>query len=563
MSNSPYVDFAKQAIIPTPQSRPIPGREAEMAPNNAGGYGFTLGDGEQLMRFLILGSEGNTYYVSQAKLTELNAQAAIRCIKADGVRAVKLAFDVNVNNRAPKTDSQLFVIALALKHGDQDTKNHAAVCVQDMLRTGTHLLHFVAMIDSLGGWNRMKRKIVAEWYTRRSADDAAFQILKYRQRDEWSQRDVLRLAHPIPPSIQHNALFQWAVGKGFATEVQHNMLPDLIQAHGYMSRMVTTGELSVTPQASPKQAALFGIEQRIPREALPTEALSDPDVWRALLSSTPLHALLRNLGNLTENGVAATDTAQIVQKLTNKEGLRRSRVHPFAVLLATLVYKQGHGVRGSKTWTPIRSVLDALEEAYDLSFGSVVPTNKRILIGIDISGSMTAPCIGTPIQASTAASAMAITLARSEPNAVVVRFDTAVRGIVPITKRTGIASLESTTGGGTDLSAIVRWASGDVSDGGSVFWRQNVRQAPVHRDPLPCDAFILLTDNETWAGKIHTTQALANYRKAVGPNAKLVCCAMAANNVSVVDPQDPLQFGCAGLDANLPSLVSDFIGRSA
>jgi 60 kDa SS-A/Ro ribonucleoprotein len=75
------------------------------------------------------------------------------------------------------------------------------------------------------------------------------------------------------------------------------------------------------------------------------------------------------------------------------------------------------------------------------------------------------------------------------------------------------------------------------------------------------DAFIILSDNETWAGNQHCSQALAEYRKEVNPAARLVCCAMAANQASVVDPDDALSIGCAGLDANLPAIVAEFIGR--
>ena len=64
----------------TPQSQPIPGRETEMVPNSAGGFTFTVSSWAQLERFLILGSEGNTYYTSGTKLTEQNAQNIIKLI---------------------------------------------------------------------------------------------------------------------------------------------------------------------------------------------------------------------------------------------------------------------------------------------------------------------------------------------------------------------------------------------------------------------------------------------------------------------------------------------------
>jgi len=556
---SAYRNYA-QSVTVTPQSQPIPGREAEMLPNNAGGFGFKLDDWERLTRFLVVGSENGTYYVGEQKLTAENAATVIRCIKADGPRVVELARDINVNNRAPKTDQQLFTLALAMKHGDEATKKAVAAAVPYMVRTGTHLLHLVGMLDGLGGWNRSKRRLIAEWFTGKKAESVAYQMLKYQNRDGWTMRDALRIAHPVAGSPQHNAAFAWATGKLASLGEAATEIPTCLAMHVHML---------AAEEMTPVQKALWGIGNGLPREALPTEALNDPAVQRALLPDMPIHALIRNLGNLTASGVLANDAdaALVAGKITDKDVLRRARVHPFAILLAMLVYRTGAGFRGSKTWVPSKAVMSALEDGYDLAFDNVTPTGKRILIGVDISGSMTASCMGTPVSASTAAAAMALTLARLEPHATVVQFDTAVQRIMPITKRTGISSLEASNGGGTDLSAPVRWASGEkTTEGMSSLWgggfgrvgRPSAQLAPQQAE---YDAFVILTDNETWAGRAHPTQALEAYRRTVLPGAKLVCCAMAANHGNIVDPNDPLQFGCAGLDANLPSLVGDFIGR--
>jgi 60 kDa SS-A/Ro ribonucleoprotein len=40
-------------------------------------------------------------------------------------------------------------------------------------------------------------------------DDLAHQAVKYQQRDGWSHGDLLRLAHPKAPSLQHDAVFRW------------------------------------------------------------------------------------------------------------------------------------------------------------------------------------------------------------------------------------------------------------------------------------------------------------------------------------------------------------------
>jgi 60 kDa SS-A/Ro ribonucleoprotein len=60
---------------------------------------------------------------------------------------------------------------------------------------------------------------------------------------------------------------------------------------------------------------------------------------------------------------------------------------------------------------------------------------------------------------------------------------------------------------------------------------------------------------------MHNNEALELYRRTVAPNCKLVVAAMAANHASVVDPTDPRQLGCAGLDSNLPSIINNFISE--
>src|SRR5687767_15524316 len=75
-----------KGLTETPQSEPIPG--STQMPNSAGGYAWAVDDWTRLMRFLILGSEGGTYYISERKLTQENAEAVARCIAEDGERTV-------------------------------------------------------------------------------------------------------------------------------------------------------------------------------------------------------------------------------------------------------------------------------------------------------------------------------------------------------------------------------------------------------------------------------------------------------------------------------------------
>src|SRR5262252_7539006 len=70
----------------TPQSHPIPG--STQVANAAGGYSWRVDDWVRFDRFLILGAEGGTYYIAERDLLKQNHDAVVRCIRADGVRAV-------------------------------------------------------------------------------------------------------------------------------------------------------------------------------------------------------------------------------------------------------------------------------------------------------------------------------------------------------------------------------------------------------------------------------------------------------------------------------------------
>lgn len=75
---------------------------------------------------------------------------------------------------------------------------------------------------------------------------------------------------------------------------------------------------------------------------------------------------------------------------------------------------------------------------------------------------------------------------------------------------------------------------------------------------LKVDVFIVYTDNETWAGKIHPFKALEQYRKAMGIDARLIVCAMAANKFTLADPDDSGMLDMAGFDSAGPQIIRTF-----
>ena len=75
---------------------------------------------------------------------------------------------------------------------------------------------------------------------------------------------------------------------------------------------------------------------------------------------------------------------------------------------------------------------------------------------------------------------------------------------------------------------------------------------------LEVDCFVVLTDNETWAGDVHPVKALAAYRKQTGIAARLVVVGMVSNGFTIADKDDAGMLDVVGFDTATPSLISAF-----
>ena len=75
-----------------PQTEPLDDWQVR---NSAGGYSYPVDQWKRLERFLILGSEGGSYYATERTLTRENVDAVKECIKTDGIRTVKAIVDIS------------------------------------------------------------------------------------------------------------------------------------------------------------------------------------------------------------------------------------------------------------------------------------------------------------------------------------------------------------------------------------------------------------------------------------------------------------------------------------
>lgn len=550
----PRNDGSPAAALASAAGRPVPppplrlaGHRPQWQPldtaqrrNSAGGFAWKVDLWKQLDRFLLLGTDGGTYYAGEAELTASNADNLRRCIARDGLRVVRRAVEISDAGRAKDNSQAIFALAVAAAARDFATRREALESLPKVCRTGTHLLHFASFVTLFRGWGPALRRAVARWYLDRDVASLAHQLVKYRQRDGWSQRDLVRLAHPAPADEARRKVLGWAAGR-LASADDLPAEADVLLGFERLRRLAGAGP----HEAQVAEAAALVARHGLPREAVPTHLLPEPLVQEALLPQMPLGALVRNLGNLSKSGVLAAHrrdvVARVCERLLDRKALTRARLHPFSLLAALLTYRSGHSNRGRGEWPVVPAVVDALEEAFQLSFRSVEPTGKRFLLGVDVSASMTCGDVcGVPdLSPRLAAACLAMTLIRTEPSVRTMAFAHEFRPL-DLDGRTRLAdvadAMDAMDFGGTDCALPMLWA--------------------LERR-IPVDVFVVLTDNETWAGRVHPAEALRRYRGEMGIPAKLVVVAMTAGEFTLADPNDVGMLDVVGMDTHVPLLVAE------
>lgn len=535
-----------------PHTQALPGDD--QIKNSAGGYVYKISDLDRFTRFLILGSDTGSYYATPRELTHQNAENIIRVVKKYGKKAIDIIVEVSKSGRAPKNNPALFALAVAASAKEEELRRYALDNLHRVARTATHLFDFLSYVKEFRGWGRMLQKAVGAWYNEKDPERLAYQIIKYRQRNGWTHHDVLKLAHPRPKTSEHGDIYRWIKDRN----------PDVANQTIQLFRMVQDKNISLDTLLS------LIATGKLPWEALPTNILNEVSVWEALLPNMPTTAMLRNLGKMTAIGVFnKKQNIEIVKAVfTNQERLHKDRIHPVNLYVALRTYNSGKGLRGHLVWAPSKTITDSLETGFELAYKTLPHINGNILIALDVSGSMSHAVYNNLISARELSVAIAKALmtqmdsyticmfsngkdrykdwgARTNNRAVTKdSFEGFMELKVPYDVR--VFDLVSTTHQysgmytRTDCSIPICWASQQNKD---------------------FDAIITITDNETYAGAIHPSVALSQYRYQINKPVKNIVLAVSSTEFSIADPEDPYSLDVVGFDSNVPSLIAEFISE--
>lgn len=512
------------------------------------GCGWQVTDESRLRRFLCFGSEGGTYSVREQKLSLEKAEALVRLIE-DG-RGCEVIQDIKLfsqEGRTARPEPVLFALAVCSQCSDAGTKQAAFKAVSEVCRVPSHLFTFIQFKKDLresmkcGMWGRALRKAVADWYNEKGGMALALAVTKYKQRNGWAHKDLLRLSH-LKPSSEGLAIVTKYITKGWkevresykekALSVESEKLLKYLEAVEKVKR--TRDELEVSHLIE---------EHRLGREHLLTDHLKSREVWKALLQEMPLTTLLRNLGKMTANSVlgpGSSEVSLVCEKLCDEQLLQKACIHPLHVLIALETYKTGHALRGKLKWHPDEEILKALDTAFYKTFKTVEPTGKRLLLAVDVSASMNQRVLGSTLSASTVAAAMCMVAARTEPDPCVVAFS---HGMQPcavtadMTLPQVVSALNQIPAGGTDCALPMLWAQ---------------------RTGTAADVFVVFTGSEACAGGVRPAVALRDYRQKMDIPAKLIVCGMTSNGFTVADPDDRGMLDMCGFDAAALDVMRNF-----
>lgn len=370
-----------------------------------------------------------------------------------------------------------------------------------------------------------------------------------------SLRDVLRTARPTPKSNARRALFGKLVGrdpKDWAPAGEQDLPELLVEVDRFRASSDPGEQAEILSRISVRWDLLAGHAKGL-------------EAWKALARRMGPQALRMNLNTLARHGVFGDEysgpdeeTAEYVAgRFEDADEVRRGRQFPYQYFAAYL--------NADETVPP--RVKASLAAAADVACGNTPRFPGPVLIGVDVSGSMSSGVLGfrgrghsSTVRCVDVAALFASAVLRRNPGSVVVPFDTEVVPVELDLEGSILRLAEQMAavgGGGTDCSVPLTAANTLYAD-------------------RKFAGVVVLTDEESWVddgcrysvrdhGETGTT---AEWRKFVlnqarladnrGEHPKLVCVNLQPYTTTQI-PEDPDVLNVGGFSDAVFSIVDSFL----
>ncbi len=528
----------------TPQSRRS---KPEQVLNHAGGYVFSASEWTRLERFLVMGITGNTYYAGKQELFAENREVIYACLNLDPYRTIDLIVKISDEGRCVRNISCVFALSIAASSSDVAVRKYALDRLGKVCRIGTDLFALDGFMTRKRpgkgvkrpqrGWSHMLRNAVGKWYNDHSPEDLAFEVAKYQSRDGGDHLHMIRMSHLYGKTPEHNAVIRWVLDNPEKYPYTLEELPEILRTKIALEKVKDLQDVLTILR-----------ETRAPEEFVPGEFKQHDEVWREIVKNLGTNAIFRNLCNLAHRGSLTKETVRwLVEERLNQRAIERSRMHPIKVLCSYAMFLDGHRRQRNgnmQSWMVDQTLKKHLEACFTMAFKNVQPTGKRVYLALDVSGSMGSGSVMDGIDWMTprvVSSALANVFLKTEENVT-------ARGFSHHLVDLGIDKTMT-------LDQTVRKISGLPF--GSTDISLPMEDALARRELY--DLFLVITDNETYCGRVHPHESLNRYRNAINPRAKMCVAALTSTKFTVADPSDPGSLDICGADSNIYDLIRNFM----
>jgi hypothetical protein len=297
--------------------------------------------------------------------------------------------------------------------------------------------------------------------------------------------DVIDLVHPAAQAGWQGDLFQHALDRRHGRD---NPVPESLQTLRARERLLA---IPAVDRASTLRSWGTNAAGLLRQAGMTWESLAgwlqgpmDGPAWEAVIPSMGYMALLRNLRNFDQAGVADATARTIADRLADPAQVAKSRQFPLRFLSA---YRAAPSLRWS--W--------ALEQAITHSLANVPTLTGRTLILVDTSSSMDSGFSrdGTLMRWD-AAAIFGIALGARCAQAEVVSFSSAQHYYTdPPGPRTKVFGLQA---GESLLRSVERWKTGGYFLGGGTDTVGAIRQHYAAHDRV-----VILTDEQAGRGNVN------------------------------------------------------------
>lgn len=485
--------------------------------NEAGGLAYSLEDRHALAQYLVTGTFNNTFYATaEDQLAKVQSLVS----KVDSQFLAKAA--VYAAEEGKMKDMPAYVAAVLAARGNTALLSK----IFDRIMSPKRLYNFVQIIRSgvVGrkSFGTAIKRLILNWLANRTDEQVFLASIGHANP---SLADVIKMVHPKPSSKSRNALYAYLLGK----EYNYRELPLLVRQYEDFK----AGTRKTVPD--------------LPFTVLSNLPLTD-EHWKEIALNATWNTLRMNLNTFGRHNVYSDPrtVTKLAEALRDADAVRKNSVFPYQIMTA---------YQYADASVPPELTL-ALQDAMETAVENVPSLNKKVLIAVDVSGSMGMAITGnrpgatSKMRAVDVASLIASTIIRKNPTAEVFAFDTALYR-ARLNPRDSIVTnaraLAQYGGGGTNCSLPLKHFN-DVNN--------------------KADLVIYVSDNESWADFAYSTSsryfgatgsaAEWNKFKKNNPKAKLVLIDLQPNtSTQVKDDPDVLNIG--GFSDSVFDVIASFV----